>query len=314
MSKKRTPLDFDAIKIASHGKWIDLIFPSVGIRFEKQPKLHQPCPVCGGSDRFRCDDKQGTGSWICSHCGSGDGFKLVDLYTSTNDSYELMKLVGGILGVSATSTITPEQRAKWKAEQVAKEQAEAETKRQLQNAVAIKALDRWNKASMTGQSDYLTRKQVMPFECRFEGNMLLIPIVTLQDGNQVLRNIQSVAPNGKKLFMSDGQVKGCYCRIGLQPQFDNPATVIICEGWATGASIYMAVNQSIPVYVAFNAGNLLPVAEVVRVMHPNARILFCADNDVEGDKNTGVESATKASQAVNGEVIIPDFSMIKAVA
>lgn len=40
---------------------------------------HGPCPACGGKDRFRFDhEKRGRGSYICSQCGSGDGFKLLE--------------------------------------------------------------------------------------------------------------------------------------------------------------------------------------------------------------------------------------------
>lgn len=38
---------------------------------------HGPCPVCGGRDRFRFDNKWKRGNWICTHCGSGDGFEIV---------------------------------------------------------------------------------------------------------------------------------------------------------------------------------------------------------------------------------------------
>ena len=34
---------------------------------------HGPCPWCGGKDRFRFSDKNGTGSFICGQCGSGYG-------------------------------------------------------------------------------------------------------------------------------------------------------------------------------------------------------------------------------------------------
>lgn len=37
MTNKRPPLDFDAIKIAANGKWIDTIYPAVGIQFDKAP-------------------------------------------------------------------------------------------------------------------------------------------------------------------------------------------------------------------------------------------------------------------------------------
>ncbi len=40
---------------------------------------HTACPVCGGRDRFRFDDKEGRGTFYCSHCGFGDGFRLLEL-------------------------------------------------------------------------------------------------------------------------------------------------------------------------------------------------------------------------------------------
>lgn len=40
---------------------------------------HQPCPSCGGKDRFRFDDKRGDGDYFCSQCGAGKGFKLLQL-------------------------------------------------------------------------------------------------------------------------------------------------------------------------------------------------------------------------------------------
>ena len=38
---------------------------------------HQPCPLCGGKDRFRYDNKDNSGSYICSQCGSGDWVNLI---------------------------------------------------------------------------------------------------------------------------------------------------------------------------------------------------------------------------------------------
>jgi putative DNA primase/helicase len=43
---------------------------------------HQPCPLkgCGGRDRFRFTDKDGSGGFICSVCGAGDGLSLLMKY------------------------------------------------------------------------------------------------------------------------------------------------------------------------------------------------------------------------------------------
>lgn len=58
------------------GRWVAIL-----TEFEVSPTFltdrHGPCPICGGKDRFRFDDKDGKGTWICTHCGAGDGFALL---------------------------------------------------------------------------------------------------------------------------------------------------------------------------------------------------------------------------------------------
>ncbi|MBI5017486.1 MAG: toprim domain-containing protein, partial [Deltaproteobacteria bacterium] len=68
---------------------------------------HGPCPMCGGKDRFRFDDKGGRGTWICGRtCGSGNGFEL--LIRLHRWSYqEAAQAVHGIVGGS-TARQTPE--------------------------------------------------------------------------------------------------------------------------------------------------------------------------------------------------------------
>jgi len=38
---------------------------------------HHPCILCGGKDRFRFDNKDGSGSYFCSQCGAGTGMQLL---------------------------------------------------------------------------------------------------------------------------------------------------------------------------------------------------------------------------------------------
>ena len=57
------------------GRWA-AILESLGIAPEFLRNKHMPCPACGGSDRFRFDDKD-KGMWYCNSCGAGDGFKLL---------------------------------------------------------------------------------------------------------------------------------------------------------------------------------------------------------------------------------------------
>lgn len=59
----------------ARGKWAGLLGQWLDERALKG--RHTACPMCGGRDRFRFDDKGGDGTWICSNCGAGDGFHLL---------------------------------------------------------------------------------------------------------------------------------------------------------------------------------------------------------------------------------------------
>jgi putative DNA primase/helicase len=73
--------NIDQIKKDVIGKWLG-IYQQLGIEVPADPKKHGACPLCGpgnNAHRFRCDNNEGTGRWICSQCGSGDGWSLVML-------------------------------------------------------------------------------------------------------------------------------------------------------------------------------------------------------------------------------------------
>lgn len=58
------------------GRW-RAILPALGLGAHHLTGKHGPCPVCGGKDRFRFDDKDGRGTFYCSKCGPGSGVDLV---------------------------------------------------------------------------------------------------------------------------------------------------------------------------------------------------------------------------------------------
>ena len=72
---------YQDIKAAAQYRWQE-IHAALGIDTRYLKNKHQPCPACGGKDRFRYDDKDGNGTFICSHWenGAGDGFGLVMHY------------------------------------------------------------------------------------------------------------------------------------------------------------------------------------------------------------------------------------------
>lgn len=74
------------------------ILPYLGIDAGCLKNKHQPCPLCGGKDRFRFDDKDGNGTYYCNQCGAGNGFTLVMKLLQT-DFKGAVKAVESVLGI-----------------------------------------------------------------------------------------------------------------------------------------------------------------------------------------------------------------------
>jgi len=89
------------------GRWPGIL-QSLGVDPAFLNNKHGPCPICSGKDRYRFDDKGGRGTWICSHCGSGDGFKLLQGVLGWSIS-EAAKQVDRIVGTVQAGPIAPER-------------------------------------------------------------------------------------------------------------------------------------------------------------------------------------------------------------
>ena len=81
--------------------------------------------------------------------------------------------------------------------------------------------------------------------------------------------------------------------------------IIVTEGYATGASIYIATQQA--TVIAFDAGNLEPVIEELKKAYPKSPILIAGDNDCWKDTNKGRTKAEEAAQKYGCSVIFPKF-------
>lgn len=57
-------------------RWREIL-PQLGIETKFLTNRHGPCPLCGGKDRFRFDDRDGSGSYYCNRCGAGTGVILI---------------------------------------------------------------------------------------------------------------------------------------------------------------------------------------------------------------------------------------------
>jgi putative DNA primase/helicase len=153
-------------------------------------------------------------------------------------------------------------------------------------------------------SEYLKRKGVQPEACRFFADgTVLVPMLhyNATDGAR-LAGLQKIAADGTKRFNKGMAMEGAACRIGEPPSDGD--LILVTEGFATGLSIREAVHRTLPVFLAFNAGNLKPVAERLRARYPLSPIVFCADDDWKTTRydntpwNPGIEYAQAAARAV----------------
>ncbi len=187
-----------------------------------------------------------------------------------------------------------------------KAKAEALAARQAEHEQAAKeAQDKWNASKAISKHPYLTKKNVKACErLRVSGSELLVPVYDL-DGN--VRTLQFISPDGSKRFLKGGAKHGHFFFIS---EIEDGEPLAIAEGLATGLSVHEATGW--PVAVAFDAGNLLPVAIAIRAKYPNAKLVFAADNDVTENGNTGKTKAEEAAEKAGGVVALPDLIEAKS--
>lgn len=188
------------------------------------------------------------------------------------------------------------ERARAEAQQARERQREALARQHAQAAERARHL--WSQAAQPQGHAYLAAKQVDAGLTRQLDHLLLVP---LTDGHRLV-NLQTITIDGTKRFLRGGRKKGCYHPMG---DITGTKPLLICEGWATGMSLFMATGY--PVACAMDAGNLLPVARSLRDRHPGVSIIICADNDRHTDGNPGVTAGKAAACVVGGTCIWPQF-------
>jgi putative DNA primase/helicase len=87
------------------GRWPGILV-ALGVDAAHLTGKHVACPVCGGKDRFRFDDKDGRGTFYCSHCGAGDGFTLLGRLKGW-DFRTAAREIEQVAGVAATAPPAP---------------------------------------------------------------------------------------------------------------------------------------------------------------------------------------------------------------
>lgn len=228
--KQNYPLDEvigRAIKLHKSAGWYEGLCP---FHNENSPSL-----------KFKETDEH----WHCFGCGAhGDVIDFVSKIDHITATEAIAKLTGG-----QSVELSESDRKKRQEWLEAQDKLAAEQRR-----IAIdNATKRWDRAKpVDGPNGYLDRKQIAPYGTRAEGENLLVP---MWDSAGDLVNVQVIPPRdgATKLFQASCPTVGARFYIGI-----GFGRVIICEGFATGASVYEATGDK--VVVAFSQGQVENIA------------------------------------------------------
>ena len=187
------------------------------------------------------------------------------------------------------------------AREKARHKAKAEQERK-QDEAAIRAQDVWtDPANYPAPRDflYLKGKVISPGIARFCGDRIVLPII---NGDGVLVSLQFIYPDGTKRMLKGGLKRGCFIPVMLTK---DKSRIIIAEGWATAMTVSM--TETAMVIAAIDAGNLMPVAMLMRSRYPDAEIIIAGDDDRLTPGNPGRTKANEAAHAVGGLVAFPEW-------
>lgn len=239
----------------ARGRWTDILSRFIDSHFLKNK--HGPCPICGGKDRFRFDDKGGDGMFYCSSCGAGSGLHLLALHQGI-DHKQAAKLVYEML---------PESQFK-----------EPEKKPDHSSRI----MEMWGRRKPISEGDevsrYLEGRGLNPVKSMFRlDGKIPAMMLKIAKGNRSVGLHLTHIQDGKKAnidvpkrtyAIEEGALNGGAIRL-----FDAADHLLVAEGIETAMSAGMIFG--IPCWSTVNAGMMerLELPEFVR------QVTICADRD-----------------------------------
>lgn len=268
----------------TRGCWLSIL-PAIGIRSEFLTGKNGPCPFCGGKDRWRFTNKDGSGTWICNQCGAGSGIELVKRALNM-DFHDAALHVERMLADVRPDPVT--QRDDVKCRDAAKRAWEAASPLCDDDAVVRylrgRAIDfpTWPKAlrSAVGGAS---------------GKMMLAKIVSPKD--EAVSIHRTFLPSGQKKFMQGAIPPGSAIRL-----FPHVGILGVAEGIETALSVYLLFG--VPCWAASSAGGMEKFAPPKEVR----AVCLYGDNDASctGQAAAWVAAKRLRAQGLSVDVKIPD--------
>jgi putative DNA primase/helicase len=287
------------IKESARGLWSQILMHTAGLAAEQLSGKHGPCPICGGKDRFRFDDRDGTGSFYCNNCGAGDGFKLLMLLRKCSFP-EASASVASCLGRSQTRTRASLEDAILK---VWDESAHLSTA-----SSALKYLaSRINGFAIAPEClRFHSHLQFFDGDHAVVKSPAIVAPVTKLDGRIVTLHRTYITSEGAKAFGAKSKklmpaVFPGACSGAAIKLFAPGYRLGLCEGIETALAAQIATD--IPTWATVSA-SLMPKVEIPKTV---TEIVIFADND---ENQAGQTAAAKTANRLVNEgfqvkIVIP---------
>jgi putative DNA primase/helicase len=275
----------------TRGRWVEILI-HFGIDDSYLRNRHGPCPICGGKDRFRFDDREERGTYYCSQCGPGDGITLLRKLKGWSFP-EAARAIEDYLRAPVDASDRPLRRST----------AAADRLEMLQNLL------QWSLAPQI-VTDYLRdrglsvtssvlkgHRGIWHTESRCRVPAVVAPVIGPDDTLQsVMRIFMTEIEPRKKLMPPVTTIRGAAVRL-----FEAAPEMGIAEGIETALATYEIFN--IPVWAAINANNLIVFQppSICRTLH------IFADHDHNGVGQAAAHSlaARLVRQEIATEVYFP---------
>ncbi len=215
------------------------------------------------------------------------------------DTTEAAQLAADVLGIDYRAAESAPDAASQRQRQLAADRQQREQERQKQaaedadqrRATFARLYTGMRLRSIQGESEYLQSKGLTGFKYPLmpDGSLLL----ELVDESGAVTAAQTITPQGEKRLIKGSAKRGAYYAVNA---LERPQSVVIAEGLATALTCHLIRTDALTV-AAIDAGNLLPVAEVMRRKYPQAQIIIAADNDhQQGGPESGAPIRAKTPQ------------------
>lgn len=135
----------------------------------------------------------------------------------------------------------------------------------------------------------------------YPANALIIPMLDIEG---FMWAFQVIDDKGEKLFPKYGRKSGCFHVLGSVEACDGQR-IAYAEGYATAASVYEAMGNTMPVVVTLDSGNLGKVVAQFRDKLPELTHLVCGDDDKAKPDNPGRKAAQAAAAGDGAAAVFP---------